>query len=48
MCHINGVTLDDEAQAPFGGLNDSCYGRSCGRTGLAELLACVLQAAEPS
>ncbi|MTD52561.1 aldehyde dehydrogenase [Amycolatopsis pithecellobii] len=36
MCHINGVTLDDEPQAPFGGLKNSGYGRSGGHAGLAE------------
>ncbi|MDQ0787102.1 aldehyde dehydrogenase [Streptomyces sp. B3I8] len=36
MCHINGATLDDEAQMPFGGVKNSGYGKSGGRTGLAE------------
>lgn len=34
MSHINGSTLDDEAQAPFGGVKDSGYGRSGGTIGL--------------
>ncbi|MFF4898179.1 aldehyde dehydrogenase family protein [Streptomyces sp. NPDC001068] len=36
MCHINGTTLDDEPQAPFGGVKGSGYGRSGGRAGLQE------------
>ena len=36
MCHINGATLDDEAQMPFGGVKNSGYGKSGGRQGLVE------------
>ena len=36
MCHINGATLDDEAQMPFGGVKNSGYGKSGGRRGLEE------------
>ncbi|WP_044377788.1 aldehyde dehydrogenase [Streptomyces noursei] len=34
MCHINGATLDDEPQVPFGGVRNSGYGKSGGRAGL--------------
>jgi benzaldehyde dehydrogenase (NAD) len=36
MCHINGATVDDEAQMPFGGTKGSGYGRFGGRAGIAE------------
>ncbi len=36
MCHINGATVHDEAQMPFGGVKDSGYGRFGGRAGIAE------------
>ena len=34
MCHVNGPTLHDEPQMPFGGLKDSGYGRFGGRAGV--------------
>jgi vanillin dehydrogenase len=34
MCHINGATVHDEAQMPFGGVKDSGYGRFGGRAGI--------------
>jgi len=36
ICHINGPTVHDEAQAPFGGMKQSGYGRFGGRWGVAE------------
>jgi acyl-CoA reductase-like NAD-dependent aldehyde dehydrogenase len=34
ICHINGPTLHDEAQMPFGGLGASGYGRFGGKTAI--------------
>jgi acyl-CoA reductase-like NAD-dependent aldehyde dehydrogenase len=34
ICHINGPTVNDEAQVPFGGVKASGYGRFGGRWGL--------------
>jgi benzaldehyde dehydrogenase (NAD) len=34
MCHINGPTVHDEAQMPFGGVKGSGYGRFGGRAGI--------------
>ena len=36
MCHINGPTVHDEAQMPFGGTKSSGYGRFGGEAGIAE------------
>ena len=36
ICHINGATVHDEPQVPFGGVKDSGYGRFGGRWGLEE------------
>jgi acyl-CoA reductase-like NAD-dependent aldehyde dehydrogenase len=36
MCHINGPTVHDEAQMPFGGVKSSGYGRFGGQAGIAE------------
>jgi len=36
ICHINGPTVHDEAQMPFGGVKASGYGRFGGKTGIAE------------
>ena len=34
ICHVNGPTVHDEAQMPFGGLGASGYGRFGGRAGI--------------
>ena len=36
ICHINGPTVHDEAQMPFGGVKASGYGRFGGTWGVAE------------
>jgi benzaldehyde dehydrogenase (NAD) len=36
MCHINGPTVHDEAQMPFGGMKSSGYGRFGGKAGIDE------------
>lgn len=36
MCHVNGPTVHDEANMPFGGVKDSGYGRFGGRAAVAE------------
>ena len=36
MCHINGPSVHDEAQMPFGGVKASGYGRFGGQAGIAE------------
>lgn len=36
ICHINGPTVGDEPQMPFGGVGDSGYGRFGGKAGIAE------------
>jgi len=50
MCHINGATVDDEAQMPFGGTKGSGYGRFGGRAGIAEFteLRWITLETEPS
>jgi len=35
-CHINGATVADEPQMPFGGMKDSGYGKFGGHAGLQE------------
>lgn len=34
ICHVNGPTVHDEAQMPFGGVKDSGYGKFGGRAGI--------------
>ena len=36
ICHINGPTVNDEAQMPFGGMKGSGYGRFGGKAAIAE------------
>lgn len=36
ICHINGATVHDEAQMPFGGVKDSGWGRFGGKAAIAE------------
>ncbi|MER8902505.1 aldehyde dehydrogenase [Mesorhizobium sp. M0772] len=36
ICHINGPTVGDEAQMPFGGVKGSGYGRFGGKASIAE------------
>jgi acyl-CoA reductase-like NAD-dependent aldehyde dehydrogenase len=36
ICHINGPTVSDEAQMPFGGVGASGYGRFGGKAAIAE------------
>ena len=36
ICHVNGPTVHDEAQMPFGGVKESGHGRFGGRAAIAE------------
>jgi len=36
ICHVNGPTVHDEAQMPFGGVKSSGYGRFGGQAGIQE------------
>lgn len=50
ICHINGPTVHDEAQMPFGGVKASGYGRFGGQAGIeafTELRWITVQTGEP-
>jgi acyl-CoA reductase-like NAD-dependent aldehyde dehydrogenase len=34
ICHVNGATVHDEAQIPFGGVKSSGYGKFGGKAGI--------------
>jgi acyl-CoA reductase-like NAD-dependent aldehyde dehydrogenase len=36
ICHVNGPTVQDEVQIPFGGMKASGYGRFGGRAAINE------------
>ncbi|RQT41585.1 aldehyde dehydrogenase [Burkholderia cepacia] len=36
LCHVNGPTVQDEAQMPFGGMKSSGFGHFGGKAGIAE------------
>ena len=36
ICHVNGPTVHDEAQMPFGGVKARGWGRFGGKAGIAE------------
>ncbi|AOJ71812.1 hypothetical protein WT60_26005 [Burkholderia sp. MSMB617WGS] len=38
ICHVNGPTVHDEAQMPFGGVKPSGYGRFDGAASIAEFI----------
>lgn len=40
ICHINGATVHDEAQMPFGGVKASGFGRFGGQYAFTSLLTC--------
>ncbi|WP_241262874.1 aldehyde dehydrogenase [Parahaliea mediterranea] len=50
ICHVNGATVSDEPQAPFGGVGSSGYGRFGGRAGIDSFteLRWVTVATEPA
>jgi acyl-CoA reductase-like NAD-dependent aldehyde dehydrogenase len=51
ICHVNGPTIQDEPQMPFGGMKSSGYGRFGGRAGIeafTELRWITIQSGRPS
>lgn len=47
-CHINGATVQNEAQAPFGGMKESGYGRFDGRAVIDEFTELKWLTIQPS
>ena len=47
-CHINGPTVGNEAQAPFGGVKESGYGRFDGRAVIDEFTELKWLTIQPS
>ena len=47
-CHVNGATVQNEAQAPYGGTKDSGYGRFDGRAVIDEFIVLKWITLEPS
>jgi len=47
-CHVNGSTVQNEAQAPYGGTKDSGYGRFDGRAVIDEFTELKWITPEPS
>ncbi len=47
-CHVNGSTVQNEAQAPYGGTKDSGYGRFDGRAVIDEFTELKWITIEPS
>lgn len=47
-CHVNGATVQNEAQAPYGGTKDSGYGRFDGRAVIDEFTELKWLTIEPA
>lgn len=48
ICHVNGATVQNEAQAPYGGTKNSGYGRFDGRAVISEFTELKWVTIEPS
>ena len=48
ICHINGPTVHDEPQMPFGGVKASGYGRFGGKAGIAEFTVNAARQGSPN